>query len=89
MERLIFRVILILAVVSFLVYMFAREISQVYALHRENDKVKLEGKELEMDNNELRMKIDLIKTDKVYMEKIIREELGMIKTGEKIYRFKE
>lgn len=89
MERLIFRVILVLAVVSFLVYMFAREISQVYALHRENDKVKLEGKELEMDNNELRMKIELIKTDKVYMEKIIREELGMIKTGEKIYRFKE
>jgi cell division protein FtsB len=69
--------------------MFAREISQVYALHRENDKVKLEGKELEMDNNELKMKIELIKTDKVYMEKIIREELGMIKTGEKIYRFKE
>jgi cell division protein FtsB len=82
-------VILILAVVSFLVYLFAREISQVYALHRENDKVKLEGKELEMANNELRKKIELIKTDKVFMEKIIREELGMIKTGEKIYRFKE
>jgi len=89
LERLIFRVILILAVVSFLVYLFAREISQVYALHRENDKVKLEGKELEMANNELRKKIELIKTDKVFMEKIIREELGMIKTGEKIYRFKE
>jgi cell division protein FtsB len=82
-------VILILAVVSFLVYLFAREIYQVYALHRENDKVKLEGKELEMANNELRKKIELIKTDKVFMEKIIREELGMIKTGEKIYRFKE
>jgi cell division protein FtsB len=82
-------VILILAVASFLVYLFAREISQVYALHKENDKVKLEGKELEMTNNELRKKIELIKTDKVFMEKIIREELGMIKTGEKIYRFKE
>lgn len=81
--------ILILAVASFLVYLFAREISQVYALHTENDKVKLEGKELEMANNELRKKIELIKTDKVFMEKIIREELGMIKTGEKIYRFKE
>jgi len=89
LERVIFRVILILAVVSFLVYLFAREISQVYALHKENDKVKLEGKELEMANNELRKKIELIKTDKVFMEKIIREELGMIKTGEKIYRFKE
>jgi cell division protein FtsB len=89
LERVIFRVILILAVVSFLVYLFAREISQVYALHKENDKVKLEGKELEMANNELRKKIELIKTDKIFMEKIIREELGMIKTGEKIYRFKE
>lgn len=86
---MIFRVILILAVVSFLVYLFAREISQVYALHRENDKVKLEGKELEMANNDLKKRIELIKTDKVFMEKVIREELGMIKTGEKVYRFKE
>ena len=31
----------------------------------------------------------LNKADKAYMEKIIRDELGMIKTGEKIYRFKE
>ena len=89
MERHIFRVILVLAVVSFLAYLFAREISQVYALHKENDKVKLEGKELEMANNDLRNKIELIKTDKIFMEKVIREELGMIKTGEKIYRFKE
>jgi len=89
LERHIFRAILILAVVSFLLYLFAREISQVYALHKENDKVKLEGKELEMANNDLKKKIELIKTDKVFMEKIIREELGMIKTGEKIYRFKE
>ena len=81
--------ILILAIVSFLVYLFAREISQVYALHSENDKVKLEGKELEMANSELRKRIELIKTDRVYMEKVLREELGMIKTGEKIYRFKE
>ncbi len=81
--------ILILAIVSFLVYLFAREISQVYALQKENDKVKLEGKELEMANDDLRKRTELIKTDKVYMEKVLREELGMIKTGEKIYRFKE
>lgn len=89
MEKLIIRVVLILAVVSFLVYLFAREISHVYALHQENEKVKLEGKQLEMTNEELRKRIELMKTDKNYMEKVIREELGMIKTGEKIYRFKE
>ena len=81
--------ILILAVVSLLVYLFTREIAQVYALHRENDKVIMEAKELELANSELIKRIDLIKKDKIYMEKIIREELGMIKTGEKIYRFKE
>jgi cell division protein FtsB len=42
-----------------------------------------------MINAELRQRIELINNDKTYMEKIIREELGMIKSGEKIYRFKE
>ena len=89
MEKLAIRILLILAVVSLLVYLFAREISHVYALHQENEKVKMEAKELEMVNGELRKRIELINHDKTYMEKIIREELGMIKSGEKIYRFKE
>jgi cell division protein FtsB len=89
MEKLAIRIVVILAVVSLLVYLFAREISHVYALHQENEKVKMEGKELEMINAELRQRIELINNDKTYMEKIIREELGMIKSGEKIYRFKE
>ena len=89
MEKLAIRILLILAVVSLLVYLFAREISHVYALHQENEKVKMEAKDLEMVNGELRKRIELINHDKTYMEKIIREELGMIKSGEKIYRFKE
>jgi cell division protein FtsB len=89
MEKLAIRIVVILAVVSLLVYLFAREISHVYALHQENEKVKMEGRELEMINAELRQRIELINNDKTYMEKIIREELGMIKSGEKIYRFKE
>lgn len=89
MEKLAIRIVVILAVVSLLVYLFAREISHVYALHQENEKVKMEGRELEMINAELRQRIELINNDKTYMEKIIRKELGMIKSGEKIYRFKE
>ncbi len=89
MEKLAFRVIIVLAAVCLVVYLFAREVSHVYALHQENERVKIQGEELEQTNAELIKKIDLIKTDKTYMEKIIRDELGMIKTGEKIYRFKE
>lgn len=89
MERIIIRALLIMGVVSLLVYLFAREISHVYALHTENEKIKIETKELVIKNEELRRKINFIEKDKKYVEKIIREELGMIKKGEKVYRFND
>jgi len=89
MERIIIRALLIMGVVSLLVYLFTSEISHVYALHTENEKIKMETKELVIKNEELRRKINFIKKDKQYVEKIIREELGMIKKGEKVYRFND
>jgi len=72
-----------------LVYLFAKEITHVYALHQENEKVKVESLKLEKANSELIKKIELIDADQAYKEKIIRQELGMIKKGEKVYRFQE
>ena len=77
------------SVVSLMIYIFAREITQVYALHQENEKVKVESLKLEKANNELVKKIELIESDNAYKEKIIRQELGMIKKGEKVYRFQD
>jgi len=89
MERIIIRVLLIMGFVSLLIYLFAQEISHVYALHTENEKVKIEAKELITKNNELKKKIESVTGDMKYREKIIREDLGMIKQGEKVYRFQE
>ena len=89
MERTIIRIILVITAVSLMVYLFAREITQVYALHQENEKVKVESLKLEKANNELMKKIELIESDDSYKEKVIRQELGMIKKGEKVYRFQE
>ena len=89
MERAIIRVVLVIVVVCLIVYLFAREMTQVYALKQENDKVVMESLKLEKANNELTKKIELIQSDDAYMEKIIRQELGMIKKGEKVYRFQE
>ncbi len=72
-----------------MVYLFAKEITHVYALHQENEKVKVESLKLEKANSELMKKIELIDADQAYKEKIIRQELGMIKKGEKVYRFQE
>ncbi|MGB3728332.1 MAG: septum formation initiator family protein [Thermodesulfobacteriota bacterium] len=89
MERALIRVVLVIAVVCLMVYLFAREMTQVYALNQENDKVVVESLKLEKANNGLTKKIELIQSDDAYMEKIIRQELGMIKKGEKVYRFQE
>lgn len=89
MERTIIRVLLAVLLISLFVYLFAREITQVYALHQENEKVKVESQKLEEANKELTRKIDLIQVDETYKEKVIRQELGMIKKGEKVYRFQE
>lgn len=89
MQRALIRVFLVIVVACLMVYLFAREMTQVYALNQENDKVTVESLKLEKANNELVKKIELIQSDDAYMEKIIRQELGMIKKGEKVYRFQE
>lgn len=58
-------------------------------LREENEKIEKKIEELEFANKELEGKIKAIKSDKRYIEKIAREELGMIKEGDKVYRFAE
>ncbi len=89
MQRTLLRIVVAILVISLFVYLFAREITQVYGLHQENEKVKQEAQKLEKANADLIRKIELIQTDDSYKEKIIRQELGMIKKGEKVYRFQE
>ena len=87
MEKTIIRVVLVIAIVCLSLYLFAREMTQVYALNQENEKVITESLKLEKANEVLIKKIELIQSDDAYMEKVIRQELGMIKKGEKVYRF--
>jgi cell division protein FtsB len=89
MEKTIIRVVLVIAIVCLSLYLFAREMTQVYALNQENEKVITESLKLEKANEVLIKKIELIQSDDAYMEKVIRQELGMIKKGEKVYRFQE
>ena len=89
MEKTIIRVLIVIIGVTLSIYLFAREMTQVYALNQENEKVITESLKLEKANSELVKKIELIQSDDVFKEKVIRQELGMIKKGEKVYRFQE
>ncbi len=69
--------------------MFFNEISKVYFLKNENKRIEKRIDDLEAQNRAYREEIKALKQDERYIEKILREELGMIKDKEKIFRFKE
>ncbi len=69
--------------------MFFNEISKVYFLKNENKRIEKRIGDLEEQNSAYREEIKALKQDERYIEKILREELGMIKDKEKIFRFKE
>ena len=69
--------------------MFFNEISKVYFLKNENKRIEKRIEDLEAQNRAYREEIKALKQDERYIEKILREELGMIKDKEKIFRFKE
>lgn len=77
----------VIAVVVALV--FFNEISKVYFLKSENKRIEKRIEGLEAQNRAYREEIKALKQDERYIEKILREELGMIKDKEKIFRFKE
>jgi len=89
MKKTIIKNILIVALILAVGYMFASEISHVSILRKENERIRIKIDELEIANKQLREKIEAIKNDERYVEKVAREELGMIKEGEKVYRFAE
>lgn len=45
--------------------------------------------QLEAENDSLRQILTMLEHDKDYIEKVAREEYGMVKPGEKIYRLQE
>jgi len=68
---------------------FFNEISKVYFLKNENKRIEKRIEDLEAQNRAYREEIKALRQDERYIEKILREELGMIKDKEKIFRFKE
>jgi cell division protein FtsB len=89
MRKLLLRVALVLTLVSVAIYAFAKELSEFNALYRENQRIKDKTGELKNANDDLQKKIESLKNDKLYIEKVAREQLGMIKQGEKVYKFEE
>ncbi|NIX15169.1 MAG: hypothetical protein GWN11_04655 [Candidatus Dadabacteria bacterium] len=83
----IIRISIILCLTIIFSFLFIKEISKLEALKHENEKIITQGAALEKENEQLKIKIEALKNDQEYIEIIARQELGMIKEGEKIIKF--
>ena len=64
-----------------------RSVRRFWNLRGEVDRVQREIQRLEAENEELSRTVDRLRDDPSVIEKIAREELGMVKPGEKVLRF--
>ena len=82
-----FVLLLVTAVVVPLKLFDHRGLARVSGLEAELLRVVSENEEIRRENEELRRQIRAFHTDPTFVERIARDELGMIGPGEVIYQF--
>ncbi len=87
MYKKVIRTSIILLVVAAIGFVFLSEISKLDRLKKQNEVLTERIDTVSKQNEDYKDKIRAMKTDIRYVEKVIREELGMIKEGEKVYKF--
>lgn len=68
------------------VALFGKGLLDIRRLKSERDGILAYNKTLEKENRELETSIEILKTDKRYIGRIARSELGMIGKNEVVYR---
>jgi len=66
-----------------------RGIMQIYHLKEERDRIQGNNARLQEENRNLAEKISRLRNSKEEIEKVAREELGLVKKGEIIYQFEK
>ncbi len=87
MGRHIYTLLLFAAVVVFLAVIYLPSYQKFQELKREDEKIAETIDQLQQENDQLREEARLLQTDIKYLEKVLREELGMVKPGEVVYKF--
>ena len=76
------------ALITFTVF-GGRGLWQIYLLKLERDRILIGNALLNEENRKLTEQIVRLRNDKKEIEKIVREELGLVRRGEIIYQFEK
>ncbi len=85
---LIICVAVIIAITAFAVF-GDNGLLDVYRLEKERDRLANKIDSVTMENKQISREITLLKTDKRYVVKVARKELGMIGKNEVIYKLEK
>lgn len=75
---------LLLLCLGYVIYMVVDQERQLIAIRRETENLRAREATLKAENERLYQEQQLLQTDK-YIEKVAREELGLVKPGETPY----
>ncbi len=75
-----------LLVMALLITFGNRGLIDNYMMNKRLAELKLQNDKITIENNELKRKILLLRDDLTYIETLARNELGMIKEGDIVYR---
>jgi cell division protein FtsB len=66
-----------------------RGLMHIYQLKEERNRIQGSNARLQEENRKLTEKINRLRTNKEEVEKVAREELGLVKKGEIVYQFEK
>jgi cell division protein FtsB len=76
-----------LLVMAILIMFSKRGLVDNYSMSKRLAGIKTQNNEIMAENNELKKKIILLRSDLGYIESVARNELGMVKKGDLVYRW--
>ncbi len=83
--RSFWKFLLALLIIGYFIFGGEHNVYQLMSLNYRARKLSDEIRRQEETTNRLRAEIRRLKTDRGYLEKIAREQFGMIKSGEKVF----
>lgn len=87
MNRTLLVLVLIVSALLIFAWVFLPPLSRYRDLKQEEERLTLELSQIEKKITTLEEERDLLQDDLSYIEKVIREELGLVKPGEIVYKF--
>ena len=86
------KLVLALLVLGVIAYLFVGGDEGLLEIRRQSQALSVlqaHVAQLQAENDSLRQILTMLEHDKDYIEKVAREEYGMVKPGEKVYRLQE